>query len=447
MNQQGAAFTYVDLFAGIGGFAAALDALGGKCVKAVEIDARAAAVYKLNHGIDPYGDITEIANEEVVDVPDHDVLTAGFPCQPFSKSGAQRGMDETRGTLFWNILRILRAKTPKVVILENVRNLAGPRHAHEWDVIIRSLRREGYHVSSKPAIFSPHLLKVVDGGAPQIRERVFITATYWPERAHLEPEALKSDRRGDEWRLTDELPLDPRDSIPGYGLTHDETTWIQAWDEFRERVVNEMRRRSTNGRIDEQRLPGFPIWADAWQRDRRFTERDIPPGTPAWKANFLRKNASLYADYSEVIDDWLADWDVFSFPTSRRKLEWQAQGDRSLWKCAIQLRPSGIRVKRMTHLPALVAITQTPILGPKRRRLTVGEAARLQSLPASYDFGDQPRSASLKQLGNGVNVGVVQHVLQKHLDRDATRIARWPQLEALRGKPYTAWRAEEHSMA
>jgi DNA (cytosine-5)-methyltransferase 1 len=89
-------FKFVDLFAGIGGFHAALSALGGECVMASEIDKNAASVYKSNWGIEPVGDITEIANENGVRVPDHDVLVGGFPCQPFSKSGFQRGMDEAR---------------------------------------------------------------------------------------------------------------------------------------------------------------------------------------------------------------------------------------------------------------------------------------------------------------------------------------------------------------
>ena len=83
---------------------------------------------------------------------------AGFPCQPFSKSGAQRGMDETRGTLYWNILRIIQGRKPKVVVLENVRNIAGPRHMHEWQVIIETLRDEGYRVSETPGRVLSHLL-------------------------------------------------------------------------------------------------------------------------------------------------------------------------------------------------------------------------------------------------------------------------------------------------
>ena len=104
------AFTFIDLFAGIGGFHAALSAAGGECVYAVEIDPAAAKIYQQNWGLDPLGDITQAANDEIVTVPGHDVLVAGFPCQPFSKSGAQRGMDETRGTLYWNILRIIEER-------------------------------------------------------------------------------------------------------------------------------------------------------------------------------------------------------------------------------------------------------------------------------------------------------------------------------------------------
>jgi DNA (cytosine-5)-methyltransferase 1 len=120
-----APFKFIDLFAGIGGFHAALSSMGGKCVAAVEFDKNAADIYELNWGINAFADITELANEDGVKIPKHDVLTAGFPCQPFSKSGSQRGMEETRGTLYWNILKIIEKHHPSIVLLENVRNLAG----------------------------------------------------------------------------------------------------------------------------------------------------------------------------------------------------------------------------------------------------------------------------------------------------------------------------------
>jgi len=257
------AFTFIDLFAGIGGFHAALSAMGGECVYAVEIDKDAAAVYEKNWGINPLGDITDHANDQQVTVPPHDILCAGFPCQPFSKSGAQRGMDETRGTLYWYILRIIQTRKPKVVLLENVRNLAGPRHLHEWNVIIETLREEGYRVSETPAIFSPHLLPHEMGGRPQVRERVFITATHVGDEAdhwdlNAEPPVTNRPVAGWDpktWDLESDLPLDANHHAEGCDLSESERLWIDAWDDF----VTEMWE-AREGR----RLPGFPLWADEW---------------------------------------------------------------------------------------------------------------------------------------------------------------------------------------
>jgi len=404
------AFTFIDLFAGIGGFHAALEALGGKCVYAVEINEAAAKVYETNWGINPLGDITKDVSEEGVKVPNHDVLVAGFPCQPFSKSGTQRGMEETRGTLYWNILKIIEKRKPALVILENVRNLTGPRHTHEWKVIIETLREQGYQISDTPAIFSPHLLPPEMGGRPQVRERVFIVAIRTPKRnrsklTETEPVVTNQPINGWNpmlWDLETHLPLEDDHKVLGCDLTKQELLWINAWDDF----VKGMRKRLTGNR-----LPGFPIWGDEWRltNSLRFTE-----GTPDWKKDFLRKNAAFYTEHREFIDKWTKKWDFYSdkFPASRRKLEWQAQDALSLWETVMHFRPSGIRAKRPTYLPALVAITQTSIIGSRKRRLSVREAARLQGLPEWFSFGDQVSSLSYRQLGNGVSVGAVWHTLQ-----------------------------------
>ena len=407
-------FTFVDLFAGIGGFHAALSELGGECVYASEVDPKAAAVYHANWGIDPLGDITQDANDDLMAVPPCDVLTAGFPCQPFSKSGAQRGMDETRGTLYWNILRVIQANRPSMVLLENVRNLAGPRHLHEWQIIIETLREEGYVVSDTPAVFSPHLLPPDMGGAPQVRERVFICATYVGSAAKsMRPEPPVSNRAvgnwdPQEWSLEKHLPLEDESELEGCTLSSGEMLWIDAWNEFVE-LMWEAR--------DGRRLPGFPLWADAWQPPETL---NIPPGTPKWKVNFLEKNAEFYSAHKKLIDQWTRKWKIYSdaFPASRRKLEWQAQDTPRLWDAVMHLRPSGIRAKRPTYVPALVAMTQTSIVGSRKRRLSVREGARLQGLPDWFSFGDQPDSVSFKQLGNGVSVGAVRYVLQQHAARD-----------------------------
>lgn len=433
-----ASFTYIDLFAGIGGFAAALEAFGGQGVYSVEIDAAAAKVYERNWGHGALGDITKVANDLGVDVPEHDVLAAGFPCQPFSKSGAQRGMDETRGTLFWNILKIIEKRKPRLVLLENVRNLAGPRHKHEWEVIISSLREQGYHVSSSPTVFSPHMLPLELGGRPQVRERVFIAATYDPDGLMDGEEArplheVIGVRMQEPWDLETGLPLDAVCDEPNTALTEPEVQWIEAWDGFVQRMWRAIGREATAGA--KAALPGFPIWVDAWVTNsilQAFADDRIAspypdalrvPSTwdavPAWKKNFLRKNAEFYTRYEAELDAWRRESKVETFPASRRKLEWQAQDAMTLWECVMQLRPSGIRAKKPSHLPALVAITQTSIIGPRRRRLSTREAARLQGFPDNFDFGEQGDALTYKQLGNGVNIGVVWNILKAHVERDA----------------------------
>lgn len=425
------AFRFVDLFAGIGGFAAALTAFGGTGVYSVEIDPRASRVYELNWGHSPLGDITHDATESVMNVPEHDVLAAGFPCQPFSKSGAQRGMDETRGTLYWHILNIVQAHHPTVLLLENVRNLAGPRHLHEWQVIIETLRAEGYRVSETPAIFSPHQVPASRGGRPQVRERVFITATYDPDGVGGDfapnPVVTPGTRidgfdPSTEWSLDDFL--EPDQHASGCELSPAEKLWIDAWDDFVQLMWE-----ARAGR----RLPGFPLWADAWPttaaKAAELAELIASHETPTWKRDFLAKNNAFYDAHRQVIDRWAARWGVFTeaFPPSRRKLEWQAQETPRLWDCVMHFRPSGIRAKRATYLPALVAITQTSIIGPRRRRLSPREAARLQGFPDGFTFGTQPHAATYRQLGNGVNVGAVWNVLKAHVSRDEAILKTTPE--------------------
>jgi DNA (cytosine-5)-methyltransferase 1 len=126
-----------------------------------------------------------------------------------------------------------------------------------------------------------------------------------------------------------------------------------------------------------------------------------------------------------------------AFPASRRKLEWQAQDIPRLWDTVMHFRPSGIRAKAPTYLPALVAITQTSVIGTRERRLSPREAARLQGLPEWFDFGDQPSSMTYRQLGNGVSVGAVWHVLKSHVrrDEDILKISQPKLLRSVLGLP------------
>ena len=412
------AFKFVDLFAGIGGFHAALGAMGGQCVYASEIDKDAVRVYQRNWGLKPDGDITLAANDVTMDVPPHDVLVGGFPCQPFSKSGKQMGMEETRGTLFWNIAKIVEVHKPQIVLLENVQNLVGPRHIHEWQVIIHTLRQLNYRVSEKPLVVSPHLIRPEFGGRPQIRNRVFIAATLIPKgkrdiRVDVDVPNLESVMMGwdpQKWNLEKDLPLDKlrsKSEKSAVALNETEISWIEAWNEFVE-IMREQ--------LGENNLPGFPIWADDWVNTK---DLNISYDTPDWKSNFLRKNAEFYTEHKTVLDRWLKKWNhLQDFPPSRRKLEWQAQNEKNLWSTVMHFRPSGIRAKRATYLPALVAITQTSIVGKHKRRISTREASRLQGLPDWFDFVDQSDSLTYKQLGNGVNVGAVYNVIRAQVIRD-----------------------------
>lgn len=171
-------FTFIDLFAGIGGFHQAAKQLGGQCVFASEIDKHACKTYEANHGIKPHGDITKI---NAHDIPDHDILFAGFPCQSFSVAGKRLGFEDTRGTLFFEIARILKVKQPNMFLLENVKGLKNHDNGKTLHTIITTLKELGYDVHYM-------VLNAKDYGVPQNRERIFFVgflkprAFTWPEK-------------------------------------------------------------------------------------------------------------------------------------------------------------------------------------------------------------------------------------------------------------------------
>lgn len=157
-------FRFIDLFAGIGGIRIPFDRLGGDCAFSSEIDEECRRAYKANFGEEPFGDITKIAPK---DIPDHDILLGGFPCQAFSIIGKQKGFADTRGTLFFNIEQILREKRPSAFLLENVKQLSTHDGGRTFKVIRQSLRDLGYSVHST-------ILNALDFGVPQKRERTYI---------------------------------------------------------------------------------------------------------------------------------------------------------------------------------------------------------------------------------------------------------------------------------
>lgn len=203
---------FIDLFAGVGGMRIPLEKRGLKCVFTSEIDSAARATYSKNFGVDDsdiFGNLFEIEDVGADSVPDHDLLVAGFPCQPFSQAGKRKGFaDQTRGTLFFSILQIILAKKPMAVLLENVRGLLSQDKGRSFTIIVNSLEEAGYEVSYK-------VLNARDFGLPQNRQRLFIVALrrdlaeQGPSFAFPEPvTARESLRLGD---VLDQYP--PEESL------------------------------------------------------------------------------------------------------------------------------------------------------------------------------------------------------------------------------------------
>ncbi len=164
--KEDAKFSFIDLFAGIGGIRMGFEHAGGDCVFTSEWDTPAQKTYQANFGEIPYGDITKIKPTEI---PPFDMLLAGFPCQPFSQAGLKKGFGDTRGTLFFDIVRIVEHHKPSVVFLENVRNLTGHDKGNTFKVILKTLEDLGYKVFHR-------LYNARDFGVPQNRVRIYIIA-------------------------------------------------------------------------------------------------------------------------------------------------------------------------------------------------------------------------------------------------------------------------------
>lgn len=378
-------FTYIDLFAGIGGFHIAMHNLGGKCVFSSEWDYNAQQTYFNNYGDVPFGDITK---ESVLNsVPDNfDVLCAGFPCQAFSKAGKQMGFaDETKGTLFFQIVQILQNSHPKYIILENVRNLISHDNGNTFNVITSALLELGYNIQE--VIMSPHQL-----GVPQLRERVYILGVrrdiYNGRLSFDIPDRKKQDIDIYSAGIIDESP-DPK-----YNISRHEEEVLTCWNEFYLGI--------------KEKTLGYPIWSS------EFKETYDVSALPKWKGDFCLKNRQLYKNNKAFINKWLKKWNnLKDFTPTEQKFEWQAgEAICSIWDGFIQFRPSGIRVKRPDAFPALVAMVQIPIIGRYKRRLTPKEAARLQSFPDEFIPNNNDHQA-YKQFGNAVNVNCVKYLAEQ----------------------------------
>jgi DNA (cytosine-5)-methyltransferase 1 len=407
-------FRFIDLFAGIGGFHKALEELGGECVFAAEIQPKLRQLYELNYGLLPSGDIKETAPTLV---PNHDVLCAGFPCQPFSKAGDQLGFEcSKQGDLFFSVSQILMAKKPSYFILENVPNIYKHDNGKTYDRIKQTLNNIGYSVAEKK--LSPHQF-----GVPQIRERLYIVGALkglkhfkWPQQSDETPNinqildtnpkeakklSVNLNRCLEAWDAFLKMSLHLKDlpSFPIWTMEFGATYPFENSTPYSEFVdfgsEHMFRYKGSHGSKLDASLAQLPSHA-------RTEEREFP----AWKVDFIRKNRAFYNDNKSWIKPWLPQ--ILPFASSLQKLEWNVKGgQRDLWQYVLQIRASGVRVKRTTTAPSLIAMTDTqvPIIAWEKRYMTPKECARLQSLE-DIQLPDTP-SKAFHALGNAVNSRVV----------------------------------------
>ena len=377
---------FIDLFCGIGGFHQALSNMDFECVFSCDMDKNCRRCYEYNYGIRPEGDIRSV---DVESIPEFDILCAGFPCQSFSKAGFQRGFDDDRGNLFFNICQIADRHRPKYMILENVRNLASHDSGNTWRVIRESLKSLGYETYEQPLI-----LNVLNFGIPQNRERVIIMCVR--KDFGTLPALSETPKKKPKSNLVDFLCNHGSRKISGKLKVVEEV-----WDEFVDLLV-----------ANSIPMPKFPIWTDWWDGDGEGTASDTPEKKAAFYSkykNWIDKNREFYDNNKNILDPWLKrsrlkkEW-----LGAVRKFEWQAgdlKADDGMDKVLWSPRGSGIRVKRPDYIPTLVALSQVPIYGPESRKLTARELLRLQSFPDSFKFEEKH---IYKQVGNAVNVRMIE---------------------------------------
>lgn len=426
MNKE--SIKFADLFAGLGGFHLAAAELGATCVFASEINTELQDLYEANFKIRPSGDIRLVKWE---DIPQHDLLCAGFPCSPFSKAGTQLGLkDTTQGKLFFNIVEILKTHKPEFFILENIAHFVNHADGATYRKLETELKKLDYDV--RKGEFSPHHF-----GVPQIRNRMYLVGRL-KKKGDLEHFEFPQPIRSPSLSIKSILDPNPSDARQ---LSSQVVECLDVWQEFLDHFP-----------LDET-MPGSPIWTMEFGATYPYesgslhnlslkalkkykgsfgkllvgsTREEILSLVPSharkqgeifheWKQSFIRRNREFYLHHKSWLKNWLPK--IQRFPSSYQKLEWHCgEETRNIWNYVIRFRASGVRVKRPTTSPSLVAMTpvQVPIIGWEKRYMTISECARLQSMDKLKHLPANDSRAT-RALGNAVNVKVVTLILRNLL--------------------------------
>jgi len=416
----------VDLFAGLGGFHLALNELGHKCVFACEIDEKLSEFYTDNFGIEV--EKTDIRKIDIKKIKKFDILCAGFPCQPFSKAGKQEGRNDTeRGTLFDEIVKILKHHKPEYLILENVPFIRKHDNERTWKYIKSKLEELGYTIDYD--VFSPH-----EFGIPQHRERIFIIGcqsglehfsfgsipTLIGEEVDIRTildthpsEILKLDegrlRCLEIWqKFIDKVPKKVKIPVPLWGMEFGATYPYEETFPYAMKVKELAQFKGSFGvplnfskKVDQ--LKCLPSYARV---DRTF---------PAWKKRYIFQSRELYQNYKRELAVVVKEIEKLKTP-SWQKLEWNVGNrPRNIKDYLLQFRSSGIRVKTADLAPSIVTIiTQVPIIGWENRYLSRTEVLKLQSFPVDFKLPKND-AACFRALGNAVNVHIVKLIAEQLL--------------------------------
>lgn len=405
---------FVDLFAGLGGFHVALSQNGHQCVFASEIDKELSSLYEKNFKIKPAGDIRKI---DISKIPNHDILCAGFPCQPFSKAGKRKGFnDEENGQLFFHLLKIISKKRPTYFILENVPHF----QTAAFSKIEKTILDLGYKIHSL-------LLSPEDFGIPQNRMRYFLLgttkninlaesfATFPVTKAKTVQEFIKhtsfknTDINGEKRdvlllyeRIFSSLPETSPVPVP---------LWLPEFD-ANYPLTAENYSNKNNSLLNTKGLFGQKIFYknNELMNLPRYVKMNCK--LPDWKIRFIQKSRLFLKENREFFKPYIDQISKYPFSWQKVELNYNKTNFK-LKDHIIQFRPSGIRFRSSRVCPSLISFspTQIPIYGWNLNSMQVNDALKLQgfnklSLPES-------RTLAFRALGNAVNVKVISWLTRK----------------------------------